>query len=138
MSREEGAAGLVGLVTGTGGPLGLCGPLPQGTECRVCSPPLPQHLPCFGVPGSDLGWSRAMVHVQQPSQEGLGASSPAPSALAELSLCSPLPRLAPLPRGSCLLPATHGGHFPSLPVGGFDSFLALCADMCWWQLPKRG
>lgn len=111
------------------GTLGLCGLLTQGTGYRVCSPTLPWHHPFFGVLSSDLGWSRQAKpwHVHGNPHEGLGASSPAPSAATEPLLPPTMP--GPSPRGSCLLPVPHWGHFPSLLVGGFDSCLALYADV---------
>lgn len=51
-------------------------------------------------------------------QECLGASPPAPSARAELSLCSPLTSLAPLPRSpACFLHPT-GDISPRCPWVG--------------------
>lgn len=64
------------------GVLGLCGLLTQGTGFF---PALPWYHPLFGVPSSDLGWSRQSEpwHMCGNTQEGIGASSPAPSAVPE-------------------------------------------------------
>lgn len=98
------------------GTLGLCGLLTQGTGCRVCSPTLPWHHPFFGVLSSDLGWSRQAKpwHVHGNPHEGLGASSPAPSAAPEPLLPAP-PCLALLPGGPACFPYPTGDIFLPCP-----------------------
>lgn len=78
-----------------------------------------------------------MACVQHPP-ERVSAPPPQPPQLLLSGAFAPPATPGPSPQGSCLLPVPHRGRFPSLPVGGFDSCLALCADMCWWQFPKRG
>lgn len=93
------------------GTAGLCGPLPQGTRCRVRAPASPL---LWGA-GLEQG-DRAEASVWLPPREGLGVSSTAPSALAELSLCSPR-RAWPLSRR--VLPASRVGDvFPPCPRVG--------------------
>lgn len=119
------------------GILGLCGQLLQGTGCRACSPPLPRYFPCFGVPGSALSWSGGADprHVCNNPPERVSLPPPQPPRLSLSSAFAPPAAPGPSPRGSCLSPAPHRGRFP---VGGFDSCPALCADVCWWHLPKEG
>jgi len=133
LSHGQGATGPVRLITGTGGLWACAASCCRGLDAGCAAHPFPGITPVLGCQALTLAGemhSEGQSHSTcgKTPREGLGASSPAPSAPAEPNPCSPLPG-----GPACLLRPTG-----TLPAAGLGSCLPSCADVCWWQDPKRG